>query len=161
MLEQLKKLRGLAGLTAFGGLAGALYGLLMIVISSLFFGYGSISWDVLASAAIPWALIGGVSAGGVGLAIATVESRKSLSELSALRAAVYGAVFGAAAIVSALVLLTSGLPEGQLILGAGFAATLGGGIGAGLVAAAKRTDRDALAKPRGLGVLPVDDESSI
>ena len=160
MVEQLKKLRGVAGLTAFGGLAGALYGVLMIVISSLFFGYGSISLDLLASGALPWAFIGGVSAGGVGLTIATVESQKSLSELSASRAALYGAVLGAAAILAALVLLTPGLPVGQLIVGAGFAAPLGGGVGAGLVAAAKRADRDALPEPRGLGVVPVDDESS-
>ena len=161
MVERLKKLRGLAGLTAFGGLAGALFGALMIVISSLFFGYGSISFALLASGALPWALIGGLSAGGVGLTIATVESQNSLSELSALRAALYGAVLGAAALLAILVLLTPGLPVATLIVGAGFAATLGGGIGAGLVAAAKRADRDDLPEPRGRGVLPGDDESAI
>lgn len=146
MGDWLRKLRGLAGLSAFGGVAGALFGVLMIIVTSVVWGVGGISLMTLVSGAIPWALIGAVSAGGAGLAIVTLDSHKSLPELSAPRTALYGGVLGAACLLAMLLLLTPGVPLAALSIGAGCGAALGGGIGGGLVAAAKRADRASLTR---------------
>jgi hypothetical protein len=161
MVGWLKKLRGLAGVTVFGGLAGAFFGVLMVVITSLYSGSGGINLFTLGSGATAWSLIGALSAGGVGLAIATVESRRSLPELSALRAAIYGGVLAAATVVGTLVLLTPGLALTNLSVGAGFGAMLGGGIGGGLIAAAKRAERGDLSAPSRRGDLPAEDQPAI
>ena len=126
-----KKLRGLTGLTAIGGLLGGVLGSLWLGASTLLAG-GSVSPGLLLSGAAIYGGFAALATGGVGVLLATVGSGRTLSELSAARAGVCGALLGAVAPVLGLSLFAS-FPIAILASAALRFGVLGGALGAGLV----------------------------
>ena len=141
----LRKLRGLAGLTAVGGLIGAVSGGLSGLIQLLLGVWGA---GPLALALYPalWGGYGASVAACVGVLLAVVGPKKSLTELSPWQTGLCGlcgAVIGGAAPIGLAVALSFPL---WLMGGAVVQfALLGGALGAGLVIAAKRAESRALA----------------
>ncbi len=139
-----KKLRGLFGLSLTGASVGAVLGSGWVLISGLF-GHSGLNAATFAWGAGLWALLGGVAAGGVGIALAVLHSGRTTGELSTWRAGLYGAFFGAVAPLLLIggVLLNGGVmvATGEAILGVltvvGISAGVGALLGSGVVAAAK------------------------
>lgn len=153
MNNWLRKLRGVAGLTAIGGMAGALFGSLWAVATTVFLGVGGISVGMVTTIAAPWTLVGATTAGGVAVLLATFDSSKTLGELSTLRTALWGGLLGALGPFLLVAAIMPGIPASMLVGVMGTGSVLGACIGGGLVAAAKGADPDRVrgrAKPLGL-----------
>lgn len=157
MNNWLRKLRGVAGLTAIGGLAGALFGSLWAVATTLFLGVGGISATMVATIAAPWTLIGATSAAGVAVLLATFDSKKTLGELSPLRTGLWGGLLGALGPLLLVTAIAPGLPAAMLVGVMITGSVLGSGIGGGLVAAAKGAEADQLTDGSRRGHLDVSD----
>ncbi len=138
----LRKLRGLAGLTAVGGLIGAVSGGLTGLIQLWLGVWGTGPLSVALFAAV-WGGYGASVAACVGVLLAVMGPKKSLTELSAWLTGLCGAVIGAAAPLGLAYALSFPLSTmgGAVVQ----FALLGGALGAGLVIAAKRAESRALA----------------
>jgi hypothetical protein len=143
----LRKLRGIVGLGALGGVGGAVFGAAWSVVEFLMLGSPAPSFLTVAiwSAGL-WAVSGAAAASGLGVLLATFGSNKTLSELHAWQGGVGGAIAGAGAPVAIAFALTGTLPPWMMIAPAiGLAIAVGGGLGHGLVATAKRAEARELA----------------
>lgn len=138
-----RKLKGLVGLSAVGGVIGAIYGAARAAILA-FTGFG---WapDIFMGMITSHAGFAALTTAGVGITLATVGSRLSLSELSPWKAALVGGVCGAAIPLGVIALTFTGvgMPGVFLAIGARYG-MLGAALGGGLVAVAQRADRRAL-----------------
>jgi hypothetical protein len=141
MQKWLKKLRGLLGFSAVGGAIGALFGLARFGVMMLTGGVG-VSVDLLLNSVLVYGGFAAIASGGVGVLLATAGSRLRLQELSPLKAGICGALLGATAPVVLVLATWSGATApvvfASLALRFGL---LGGVLGGGLVAVAKRADR--------------------
>ena len=146
MIEQWwKKLRGLNVLTAVGGLAGGLLGGVWFAVRVLLSG-GAISPTSVLTAAAIYAGFGALATAGVGVLLATAGTGKKISELSVPKAGRCGAVLAAAApliFIALFAVPTAALAGIALRFGA-----LGGVLGAGVVAVAKRAESNELASSK-------------
>lgn len=140
-----RRLRGLAGLSAVGGVVGAVIGFCWVLVAGLLGG------GVLDLATLLWGagLVGGLgalSAGALGGALAVLDDGKSVAELSSVKAGLLGAAGGVGVTFAVVTVLMAGagfggvVPFGFLLMGA----LLGGTFGVGAVAAAKRSARKEL-----------------
>ena len=151
-----RKLRGLTVLTSIGGLLGGLAGGAMVAVSAIRDGSTLLIGEILTGAGI-FAGFSAIATAGVGVLLVTVASGRRLSELPVGKAGLVGALLGAAG--PTVFLLVSGgwgLPLAlfaRIGLQFGF---VGGLLGAGLVAVAKRADAKSLDEPDDL-FLPVRD----
>jgi hypothetical protein len=139
MLRFLRKVRGLVGLAVTGGVLGALFGTAMAFVFTAVMGFSGLSPGIVLGFAMNWAGFGAISAAGVGLALATLESGKRVEQLSPLRAAMAGAVVGLL-IPSAFTAAVAGgvtLSAGLLLVTIS-TVMLGSAVGAGLVVVARR-----------------------
>ena len=138
-----RKLRGLAGLTAVGGLIGAVSGGLTGLIQLWLGVLGTGPPLLVAGLAAVWGGYGASVAACVGVLLAVMGPKKSLTELSAWLTGLCGAVIGAAAPLGLAYAFSFPLS----IMGGAVVqfALLGGALGAGLVIAAKRAESRALA----------------
>ena len=147
MIEQWwKKLRGLNVLTAVGGLAGGLLGGVWFAVRVLLSG-GAISPTSVLTAAAIYAGFGALATAGVGVLLATAGTGKKLSELSVPKAGLCGAVLAAAAPLI-FIALFGAVPTAALVGIALRFGALGGVLGAGVVAVAKRAESNELASSK-------------
>lgn len=145
-----KRLRGLAGLTSLGGLAGALFGGVGAVVSVLL-GGGVLTAEVVLVGAAVWGGIAALATAGVGVSLLAGGPRESLAELSAAKAGALGVVIGATVplllSLSIRVVLLGLAPTisvsilSSMVIGGVVCGTIGGG----LVTVAKRADAGRLA----------------
>jgi len=149
MLEHLvdeewwKKLRGLNVLTAIGGLAGGLLGGAWFGVRVLLVGGALSPASVLTAAAI-YGAFGALATAGVGVLLATVGAGRKLSDLSAAKAGLFGAVLAAAAPL--IFMAVSGAVPSAVLAGVALRfGALGGVLGGGVVAVAKRAEANELA----------------
>jgi len=144
MNEWLRRLRGVLGLGAAGGVAGALFGGLWWLVAPLL-GISAIVIGDVAVTALIWGFFGAFAASGAGLLLSAVGRYGSIEELSPWRVGAFGAVMGLLA-PSAFLLLFSGSIWGP---GMGVFATIsglvGGALGSGLVLAAQHAPSKELA----------------
>jgi hypothetical protein len=136
--KTLQRARGILGLAAFGGAAGALFGAAWEAVSSVR-AVGTIWVGGVTLNAVIWGTFGALSAGGFGVLLPTLSAGRKLDGVATWRAGLLGAAAGAVVPVVALALLNGALPavlERLPLLG--FCAGLGGLIGSGLIAIAKR-----------------------
>ena len=147
-----KKLRGLVGLTALGGAVGGVFGAVGTAITG-FLGGGIVTAELLFYGGVAWGGIAAVASAGVGLFLAAGGRRKSLAELSAVKAGVFGMLIGAAAPLllnlGIRVVLLGLAPTVSVSVVASMAigGTLCGALGAGFVTAAQRADAGRLEAP--------------
>lgn len=144
-----KRLRGLAGLTSLGGLAGAFFGGVGAVVSLLLGAEAFSAQLVLLSAGV-WGGIAALATAGVGVSLLAGGPRESMAELSAAKAAALGVAIGAVAPV----LVTWGIKFVVLGLAPAISVSLlssmviggvvCGTIGGGLVGVAKREEAGRL-----------------
>ena len=144
MAGWLRKGRGLAGLSAVGAAAGALFGAAWSAGIAILFGSAGINFVALGAGALVWGGFGAFTACGVGIGLAVLGSGKSLSELSVLQAGTMGLVLGAAGPLLLLFSVTGTFAWGLLAGPIGMSSVLGSLLGGGLVAAAKRADSGEL-----------------
>lgn len=143
-----RKLKGLVGLSAVGGAIGAVYGALRAGMLALT-GLGFVP-EVFVSMVTSHAAFAALTTAGVGLTLATVGSRLSLSELSPWKAALVGGVCGAAIPLGVVALTFTGVGTAGIFLTIGARyGLLGAVLGGGLVAVAQRADRRALPADEG------------
>lgn len=156
MQSWLRKLRGIAGLAAIGGILAAVFGVLVAVLVSL------LPQSVVPlAAALWWGVFSGsfgVFAGaGFGVLLTSLEGRRSLEQLSAWRSALWGAVVGGI-FPFPFALIVSGTIESLFWLGLWPYLVVFGGLGAalsgGMVAAAKRAHRRELGQDESRRSLP-------
>jgi hypothetical protein len=141
-----KKLRGLNVLSVVGGLAGGLLGGVWFAVRVLLSG-GAITPASLLTAAAIYAGFGALATAGVGVLLATAGTGKKLSELSVPNAGLFGAVLAAA--VSVLFLALFGAVPAAALAGTALrVGALGGVLGAGVVAVAKRAESNELASSK-------------
>ena len=144
MRRWLVRLRGVLGLSAIGGGAGAILGAAWAVVSSLMTS-GTVIGVSVVSGAILWGVFGAFAGGGFGVLLATLGSRHSLEDIAIWRAGLWGASAGAAVPVVTMSLLNGAFPPVMAMLPfLGFCAGLGGLLGSGLVAIAKRAPTEQL-----------------
>lgn len=141
------KLRGLFGLSAVGAAAGGLFGALW-EIGSTWLGLGGLSFGSLGWSAALWAGFGAFAAGGVGVFLAAVGSKRTLEELSVWRAGIGGAVLGSVAPLAMVFAVTGGFWAPSIGYVAGLSGLFGGLLGGGLVLTAKRAHAAELRSSR-------------
>lgn len=135
-----RKVRGILGLSAVGGVIGGLYGAVRLGLMAIF-GSGTFIMEGLLLGMATYATFAAIATGGVGLLLATAGSRLSLEELSPLRAGIVGGLLGAAApVLFVLATWSGGVAAPALVSVALRFGVLGGILGGGLVAVAKRAD---------------------
>jgi len=144
VIEQwLKKLRGLRVLSVVGGVAGGLLGGAWFTVRVLLSGGAITPGSVLTAAAI-YAGFGALATAGVGVLLVTAGAGKKLSELSVPRAGLCGAAL--AAVVPLIIVTLSGAAASSALAGMALRfGALGGVLGAGIVAVAKRAESKELA----------------
>ncbi len=140
------KLRGLLGLGAIGGAIGAIVGAGWFIVSGLL--AGSVVVSAVGNAAMVYGSFGFFTTAGLGFILANARSKASLDDISVGWSGLIGAAAGAAfPLVFNIVLLQSLLPL-RLIMGflpiMGTLGVFGGALTAGMVAAAKRQQRNEL-----------------
>ena len=118
-----------------GGVLGGLYALATSFLGFWPLAFGSLGWTVGL-----WSFFGAVGAGGAGLLLATLDARRSLSDVSAVRAALGGAVLGALAPFGVVFAATGGFYTFGVYQIAVMSGLLGAGLGAGFVSMAKWAD---------------------
>ena len=143
MKKWVQRVRGWASLTAIGGGLGAAFGGLWTAASLLLAGL-PISGGVIAMGAALYAGFGAVAVGGVGITLATLGAGKRLSELSAVKAGFVGLILGGAVPLIGLIGVGAGAPLAAYVSVALRFGLLGGTLGAGLVAVAKRSEAKEL-----------------
>ena len=141
MASWLKRLRGIVGLGAFGGAAGALFGGLWWFGSSVL-GLGGVVFGPLGWTAALWGGFGALAASGAGLLLTSLGSRQTLEQLSPLRVGAFGLVMGFLAPPAYMFLMTGVFWGPTLSIVATISGVLGGALGSGLVLAAKRAPAD-------------------
>lgn len=136
-----RKVRGVFGLSAIGGVLGGLFGAARFGVLALL-GAGTVSVEMLVQGVLAYGAFAGIATGGVGLLLATAGSKLSLEELSPIRAGLVGALLGGIApVLFVLGTFSGGLGTPALLSIALRFGLLGGILGGGLVAVAKRADR--------------------
>ena len=149
----LRKIRGLFGLTVGGGVVGGVLGGLYAVATTFLgflpIGFGSIAWTVGL-----WSFFGAVGAAGAGLLLATVDARRTLSDLSPARAALGGVVLGALAPFGVVFAATGGFYAFGVYQIAAMSGLLGAGLGAGFVSMAKSAEARELGEGPEIRTLP-------
>lgn len=135
-----RKVRGILGLSAVGGVLGGLYGAARLGVLAIL-GSGTFVLEGLMMGVATYAGFAAIAIGGVGLLLATAGSRLSLDQLSPFRAGAVGALLGAAAPVLFILATWSGAVGTAALLSVALRfGLLGGILGGGLVAVAKRAD---------------------
>ena len=138
MKRLLRRLRGVLGLGAFGGAAGALAGS-MFWMGVFLLGatdgviFGSLGWT-----AALWGTFGAFGTAGAGILLTVSSSRRTFDQVSPWHLAMFGAVMGFFAPPTYMFVMTGAYWGPVLSIVAGASALLGGSIGYGLVAAARR-----------------------
>lgn len=141
-----RKVKGVFGLSAIGGVLGGLFGAARFGVLALL-GAGGWSWEILGQGVLAYGGFAAIATGGVGLLLATAGSRLSLEELSPLKAGLVGALLGGLApVLFVLATFSGGIATPAIASIALRFGLLGGILGGGLVAVAKRADP---ALPRG------------
>lgn len=156
MAGVVEKVRGLAGLSTIGAVAGFIGGVVLAGAQKLM-GVGFPAWADVIGLGEGGAIAGGACAFGLGVVLATVESKKSLEELPLWRMAALGAGLGVVLPVGFL-LVTSGTihflgAPGIVLTVVGSGALLGGALSTSLVALAQRAHRTELAAVEEVGAL--------
>lgn len=135
-----RKLRGLLGLTAFGGAIGALYGMARMGLMALM-GVEALTFEMLLQTAAAYGGFASIASAGVGVLLATTGSRLRLQELSPWKAGMLGVLLGAGAPLLFILATWSGGTGAPALLSIALRfGLLGGVVGGGLVAVAKRAD---------------------
>ncbi len=137
MASWMERLRGILGLGAFGGAAGALFGGLWWFGSSVL-GLGGIVFGPLGWTVALWGGFGAFAASGAGLLLTALGSRQTLDQLSPLRLGAFGLVMGFLAPPAYMFLMTGVFWGPTLSIVATISGVVGGALGSGLVLAAKR-----------------------
>lgn len=140
-----RKIRGLLSLSVIGGGLGALFGAARVGLMAVF-GVGAVTPDLLVATMALYGTFAALATGGVGTVLALTGARSSVQELSVWKAAALGAaVGGGAALVVLLTTYTTGVyPIATLASIALRFGVVGGVVGGGVIAAAKRADSRAL-----------------
>ena len=141
------KLRGVLTLGGLGAVGGALVGAAWSVAQALIFpgaAGGIYVSSVLASAGL-WGVLGGAATSGLAVILATLGSKKTLSELHAWQGGVAGALAGALAPLGLALVMAGGFHWFLMGPVMGMSAGMGGALGAGLLFAAKRAEAAELA----------------
>lgn len=141
----LRRLRGLLGLGALGGIAGALIGVGWVMVEILLGGSSTFRPSVGTMSAV-WGVVGASTGVGFGILLTATSGRRRLEDVTYGRAALLGGIAGAVCpIIVGSVVAGSLPPLGIGLWLAGVGGCVGAGVGAGLVGVAKRAQRrDAL-----------------
>ncbi len=138
-----RRLKGLLGLGIIGGIGGAGVGVLWWVVTG-FPGASRLVIGDLGVTTTVWAFLGAFAASGAGLLLTTLQSGRSLKELSPMWVGAFGMAMGLLA-PSAFLVITTGRVWGTgLGVFAVASALVGGALGAGLVVAAKQAPPEQL-----------------
>lgn len=137
MAGWLKRLKGIAGLSALGGAAGAVFGSMWWFATSVL-GLGGVVFGHLGWTALLWAGFGAFAAGGASFLLTMLGARLTLEELSPWRMAAFGAVMGFLAPPAYMFAMTGVFWGPVLSVVSTISGVLGGALGASLVVAAKR-----------------------
>jgi hypothetical protein len=133
-----RRLRGVLGLGAFGGLAGALAGSLFWVGVFLLGETNGVVFGSLGWTAALWGTFGAFGAAGAGALLTLSSSRRTFDQVSPWRLAAFGAAMGFLAPPAYMFVMTGAYWGPVLSILAAASGVLGGSIGYGLVAVAKR-----------------------
>ena len=135
------------GLGAMGGVGGALFRASWSVIQALVFpeAVGGIYLTSVVASAGLWGLLGGAATSGLAVLLATLGSRKTLSELRAWQGGVGGALVGAMAPLPVALVMAGGFQWFLMAPVMALSAGMGGALGAGFLFAAKRAEASELA----------------
>ena len=156
--DWIRKLRGVAGLSAVGGAIGAVFGVFW-KLGATMWGFGTLGLAGVAWSVVLWSGTGILAAGGVAALIATSRSVGSVREVSTWKVGACGALMGAGAPALVVLLMAGSVSFSATALAAGVTGVLGGLLGAGLVEAAKRADMmelDPGERPPAIGAGRVD-----
>ena len=141
----MKRLRGVLGLGALGGTAGAVIGSLWWFGAYLLGDTGGVIFGPLGWTAALWGTFGAFGAAGAGLLLTVSSSRRTLDQLSPWRLGAFGAVMGFLA-PPVYMLLSTGVYWGPVLsMVATASGVLGGIVGYGLVEVAKRAPSELAA----------------
>lgn len=142
MTRWLHRLRGLFGLGTVGGLVGACIGGCWFLVEGLTGGLGFYGMALGTMASI-WGVLGAATGLGFGLLLTATSGGRDLDDVSLWRGGTLGAVAGAIGpVLVASLLVGSAPPIGVGLWFAGVGGSLGAGLGAGLLAIAKRAQGD-------------------
>lgn len=146
MRRWLVRIRGVLGLSTIGGVIGLILGAAWTAASNLMtwgtaFGYS------LVQGALFWGLLSALAAGGFGVVLTALGGRRSFDEIEIWRAGLWGAIGGAAVVLTTVTILSGSIPPLLAALPTlGFSAGLGGLLGSGLVAIAKMAPAEPLSR---------------
>ena len=138
MKTWLRRLRGVLGLGAVGGVVGWLFGALWWFAVSVL-GVGGLEFGSLGVTGALWAFFGAFATTGTGLLLLVLGSTGSLERLSPWRVAAFGALAGFVAPPAFV-----GFWGPTVALVASISSAFGAVLGGGLVWAAKRAPADQL-----------------
>jgi hypothetical protein len=145
MMGWLRRIRGILGIGAVWGSVGVLVGALITAVVAVVIG-GDL-FSMTARGAVFFGAMGGVCGSGFAGLLTLLEGRRTLDELSPARAALWGALAGAAipaawAVLMLRPVLEAGFPLTRLLastLGASLSfAAVTAGLAAGTIALARR-----------------------
>lgn len=141
MRRWMRKMRGILGLTTVGAVGGAVFGALWSLGAAAVGGFyfGGPGWTVALFSGF-----GAFSSGGMALLLAGRDEGTDIEDLSPWRVAAYGALAGALAPVGLVLAVTGGLWTPGLGIVVGISSALGGLLGGGVMAAARRARRGEL-----------------
>lgn len=152
----LRKLRGIVGVGALGGLTGAIAGALWPVVSHALRGELA-PWYPIARYAIAFGLFGAFASVVFGSLLALTERHESVSELSLVKCSLWGAAAGAL-FPAFFVLLRDGslasIALEPMLLAAGFFAGLGAVLSGSMIAIARSGAGRELEAPASAPALP-------
>ena len=137
MTRWTRKLRGVMGLAAIGSVTGLALGGAWTVLDALRSPGGLVVWSDIPL----WGLFGAVSGAGFAVALAGLESRRTVGEIPIWRAGLWSGLVSASIPLLLSAAWTGGFSTSGLsdvLPAVGVCAGLGGAFGAGLVAAARR-----------------------
>lgn len=157
----LRRLRGILGLGLTGGVIGALFGPVAVLLSNhpLF---GSVLEWGLPTSVTGWALFGALSGSGFGVMLTLTAGRRRLDQLSFWKAALLGGAIGVAVPVLVGPQLTWLIPSLMAVVPRTvLCGVFGMLLGSGLVAVAKESERRVLAEAdSGVGLLGTPGEGA-
>jgi hypothetical protein len=125
MRTLLKRLRGIAGLSALLGGVGAVFGMLLIVLMMVL-DVGDYGWANVPVGALAFGLLGLLSGAGFGALLSATSNGLSLSEVSRTRVTLLGILTG---ILPTLLLFVDGVPDFMNLIEVMTPLVLGGGLG--------------------------------
>jgi hypothetical protein len=134
----LKKLRGIAGLSALQGGVGAVFGALLVMLMMVL-DVGDYGWANVPVGALACGLLGLLSGAGFGALLSATSTGRSLPEVTRTRVILLGVLTG---ILPTLLLFVDGVPDYMNFIELVTPLVLGGGLGGstafGVVEVARR-----------------------